>query len=330
MQKISVIRVLGTLLLVSVPYVAFAALSGDISSSAKSFSEIVDALVNNVIRSLVGLALSSGLVVFLYGVLKFILAAQKGDATEVGKGREFMGWGLVALFVMFSVYGIVNLAQSVFFNNNNVSSIRIPDINMGGSSPSSSGGNAASQNQQTGLNVAGPNSSASQNTAGASGVSGNGTNNNNAPTAAQTASVQKCVADGGQQEVCTCEIVQGGVWNLSGNTCDGGSSSSSVGATGGGASNNPSAIQTCINNGGSQASCDCEINQHGAFSVSDGSCSTGASSGGTSSSAPSDSGSTSTPDPLQACIANGGTQASCDCEINQHGVIDSNGNCATN
>ena len=54
-----------------------------------------------------------------------------------------MTWGLVALFVMFSVYGIVRLSQSVLFNNKDVNTIDIPSFDP----------KKANKNSQTGPSV---------------------------------------------------------------------------------------------------------------------------------------------------------------------------------
>ena len=37
----------------------------------------------------------------------------KGDLKDLEKGKEFMVWGLAALFVMVSVWGIIKLAQDL-------------------------------------------------------------------------------------------------------------------------------------------------------------------------------------------------------------------------
>ena len=67
----------------------------------------VGGLVNNLIGVVGGMAL----VVFLWGLAKFIFHVG-GDEKAVDEGKRVMKWGLLALFVAFSVWGIV-----VFFQN---------------------------------------------------------------------------------------------------------------------------------------------------------------------------------------------------------------------
>lgn len=68
--------------------------------------------VNTLIRSvgdLINLALpivvALALLYFFYGLAQFILAS--GDEESRKKGKSIMIWGIVALFVMVSVWGLV-------------------------------------------------------------------------------------------------------------------------------------------------------------------------------------------------------------------------------
>ena len=85
---------------------------------AQNLSYVTNIL--NIIKNLVGLAtpvvIGLAMLFFLYGLMKFILASGDEEAKETGK--RIMIWGIVALFVMVSVWGLVNLLQ----NNLNVGS----------------------------------------------------------------------------------------------------------------------------------------------------------------------------------------------------------------
>ncbi|MGM0629325.1 MAG: hypothetical protein ACQESA_02775 [Patescibacteria group bacterium] len=67
----------------------------------------------NVIDRLVLVVLALGLVFFLWGMAKFILRADSD--TEREKGKQVMIWGLIALFVMVSVWGIIAFIQDEIF-----------------------------------------------------------------------------------------------------------------------------------------------------------------------------------------------------------------------
>ena len=49
------------------------------------------------------------LLVFLWGLAKFIFKANDPEANE--EGKNIMRWGLIALFVMVSVWGIIGFLQ---------------------------------------------------------------------------------------------------------------------------------------------------------------------------------------------------------------------------
>ncbi len=65
-------------------------------------------LISNAILPLL---FSSALAVFVYGVVKFI---SNSDSKEQGKGKDFMVWGIIGLFVMISVWGLVNVLNVTF------------------------------------------------------------------------------------------------------------------------------------------------------------------------------------------------------------------------
>jgi hypothetical protein len=51
-------------------------------------------------------------VVFFYGVAKFIWSA--GEDTSREEGKKSIMYGIIGLFIMFSVYGIVNFVLNTF------------------------------------------------------------------------------------------------------------------------------------------------------------------------------------------------------------------------
>ena len=65
-------------------------------------------IVNPLVISIIGLAV----VYFLWGVAKYIL--HSGDAKAREEGRNMMIYGIIAIFVMVSMYGLVNLLKTTF------------------------------------------------------------------------------------------------------------------------------------------------------------------------------------------------------------------------
>tara|TARA_B100001540_G_C15521021_1_gene512488 strand:- start:357 stop:599 length:243 start_codon:yes stop_codon:yes gene_type:complete len=66
--------------------------------------------VQQVFDMLLNIGIAVAILFFFWGVAKFILKA--GDVGEHEKGKNLMVWGIVALFVIFSIKGIIVLVQN--------------------------------------------------------------------------------------------------------------------------------------------------------------------------------------------------------------------------
>lgn len=62
-----------------------------------------------IVRTLIALTGALALLAFLWGLAKFVFKA--GDAKNNEEGKNLMIWGLIALFVMMSVWGIIGWFQ---------------------------------------------------------------------------------------------------------------------------------------------------------------------------------------------------------------------------
>lgn len=112
------------------------------STDFSSLRDLIDNFTENVLSSVAALFLSLALVAFFYGIVEYIWAKRKGDTAGIAKGSGFMISGLIALFVLFSVYGIIKFAQGVLFPNTSMETITIPDIKFGSGSGSGDGSEA--------------------------------------------------------------------------------------------------------------------------------------------------------------------------------------------
>lgn len=97
-KYIYIILIFSLLILPSVSFAALGGLRGLLVSS-------VD-LMNLTIRILFGLAVAY----FFWGMIQFI--AKSGEERARTEGRKKMLWGIIALFVMASIYGILALVGS--------------------------------------------------------------------------------------------------------------------------------------------------------------------------------------------------------------------------
>ncbi len=117
--------IIGSALFLS-PALAFAAELTKIKSLIRAIGDIIG-LVTPIIFALI-------LVYFFWGLLKFVMNATDSDARK--EGRQMMVWGIVALFVASSVWGLVrfigdSLGVGVGGSSDN-GSITVPSVPIPG------------------------------------------------------------------------------------------------------------------------------------------------------------------------------------------------------
>ncbi|HEY4524405.1 MAG TPA: pilin [Candidatus Paceibacterota bacterium] len=76
------------------------------------FESLIKTIVENIFNPLVGLILTLALVYFLWGIVKYLQSV--GDETKRQEGIKMMTYGIIALFVMVSVWGLVNVLKKTF------------------------------------------------------------------------------------------------------------------------------------------------------------------------------------------------------------------------
>lgn len=94
------------------PSLAFAA-------TPQTFADLVTIIIG-LINPLAALLAGVAILIFFWGIIKYIFSAG-GEGHQ--QGRNLIMWGVVALFVLFSVWGLARLVSSLF---------------LGGSAPTSS------------------------------------------------------------------------------------------------------------------------------------------------------------------------------------------------
>lgn len=98
------------------PFVAFAQpVATNAVNCPKDFSEIAGILnyiTCTIGSSVIPLLFAVALLVFFFGVVKYVIAADGSDDRE--EGRWFMVYGVVGLFVMVSVWGLVAVISNTF------------------------------------------------------------------------------------------------------------------------------------------------------------------------------------------------------------------------
>lgn len=91
------------------PYLAFAQNLDDLLRQVKGTLDIV-----------IPLAITIALIYFIWGVIQYVIAS---DEENKAKARQQMIWGIIGLFVIVAVWGIINFISSYL------------DIEVGGDLP---------------------------------------------------------------------------------------------------------------------------------------------------------------------------------------------------
>jgi len=65
----------------------------------------------NIINPIIGVLFAFALVLFLWGIAKFLWNAD--NDTDREQGKNHMIWGLVGMFIMVSVIGIINVVIGI-------------------------------------------------------------------------------------------------------------------------------------------------------------------------------------------------------------------------
>lgn len=67
-------------------------------------------VVSSLLNMAIGLFVTLAIVVFFWGLIRYLTAV--GD--DKGAGLQIMFWGVIAIFVMVSIWGIIRLLQATF------------------------------------------------------------------------------------------------------------------------------------------------------------------------------------------------------------------------
>ena len=83
-----------------------------VSEKSTDFKELVNnVFIGGLLKPIIPLLIGLGVVVFIYGVLVTMLS-EGGEKKE--EGKQFMIWGIIGIFVMVSVWGLVNIVGGLF------------------------------------------------------------------------------------------------------------------------------------------------------------------------------------------------------------------------
>ncbi len=75
---------------------------------------IINKFVSVLINPIIYVLFAAGLFLFVYGVVEFLNELRKGGNSKMKEGKDHMLWGLLGLFIMVGVFGIIHLISNTF------------------------------------------------------------------------------------------------------------------------------------------------------------------------------------------------------------------------
>lgn len=95
--------------------------------SIKDFKSLISILISCFLNPLVVIITSLSIVIFLFGVFKFMKSTGGDDKNS---GKSFMFWGIVGIFVIVSLWGFVSIFQETIDLSGEVRTPRQIDIKI--------------------------------------------------------------------------------------------------------------------------------------------------------------------------------------------------------
>lgn len=80
-------------------------------ASAQTFTSVINT-ISNIVNQLIPLFLALALLAFFWGLITYIW--KSGDAEAQEQGKNIMIAGIVGLFVMVSIWGIIGIIANTF------------------------------------------------------------------------------------------------------------------------------------------------------------------------------------------------------------------------
>ena len=107
----------------AIPKPAFSAVCPD-GGAPQNFSELVCLFVN-LISTAIPVVAGIAVLVFFWGLAKFVLKA--GSENDREEGKQIMLWGIIALFVLVSLSGIIVFIHAEIFNESPIFLPTLPE-----------------------------------------------------------------------------------------------------------------------------------------------------------------------------------------------------------
>lgn len=104
----------------------------------KTFKDFANNLTDLIGNTITDLLLTVAVAAFFWSVITFIWNRSRGNVDAMKDASNRLLWSIIGLFVMFSIWGIVNFLQSGFgFENKNTIKAPTIQVNTSAATPAS-------------------------------------------------------------------------------------------------------------------------------------------------------------------------------------------------
>lgn len=87
------------------------------------FADLITFITCTISSVIIPLLVSLAIMVFIYGVITYIISADDEEKRKVG--RSYILYGIIGIFVIVSVWGLVNILSNTFGISNSVPQLKI-------------------------------------------------------------------------------------------------------------------------------------------------------------------------------------------------------------
>ena len=86
------------------------------------------AAIGSILDIIVPVLVTIAVFIVIWGIFQFVLNA--GDEEKRKEGRSKILWGVVGIFLMFSVWGLISILLNTFALNNTSTGVTVPSVQI--------------------------------------------------------------------------------------------------------------------------------------------------------------------------------------------------------
>jgi hypothetical protein len=118
-------KLFALLFLFALPVLTFGATAQKTGSSGITDADSLIAKANKILDAIIPIFIAFAVVYLIYAIVRFVIAT---DEEGRAKGKSMVGWGILGLFLILSIWGLVNILVNTLDLSNDVPDGNIPTV----------------------------------------------------------------------------------------------------------------------------------------------------------------------------------------------------------